>query len=167
MPVGKVPTPTHSSPLMLTLTEPLGSSGRSVPSVSVVVHERESPGRAHTIFSSSGGRSTWLWPGTRTSTAPENTRSPEVTAMPMKTIISTTPSTMSPVPNRYQNRRETRRGGSSAGGAVGVGGSPYGQPGGGWAFGWPGNTSGGTSCAMAGKLASIEPPPGGSGRMTR
>ena len=37
LPVGKVPTPTHSSPLMLTLTEPLGSSGRSVPSVSVVV----------------------------------------------------------------------------------------------------------------------------------
>ena len=46
LPVGNVPTPTHSSPLMLMLTEPDGSSGRDVPSVSASVHAGSAPGRA-------------------------------------------------------------------------------------------------------------------------
>ncbi len=74
-----------------------------------------------------------------------------MTAIPMNTSISTKPSTMRPVPKRYQALRENRRGFSSAGWVgAGRGGSPYGQPGGGWAYGCPGRTSGGTSSAMPG-----------------
>ena len=47
LPVGNVPTPDHSSQLMLMLTEPeVGSSGRAVPSVSANVHAGSAPGRA-------------------------------------------------------------------------------------------------------------------------